>query len=152
MEDPVSERYGVGEGARGRVLVVEAHVHNGRFMRRILWAHGYGVVLAADARGAWAAIEDGVPDVVVSDVDAWDDQGRWLVTEVRARFPRMPIVVTSAMNEDLISLVRRGATALLPKPFHPEDLLSVVRIALSESVRRMPAAAPVEARVLGRTP
>lgn len=143
------EPYGEGEGVRGRVLVVDDDARIGRFVRRILTATGYGVTLARDVGCAWTSLGE-APDVLLCDVAAPGRERQWFVSEVRARFRRLPIVVTSGREENLSALVRRGATAFVPKPFHPDDLVDVVGTALSESARRIPVATITDAWALSR--
>jgi DNA-binding NarL/FixJ family response regulator len=81
---------------------------------------------AATATAAAAAL----PRVIVSDVRMPGTTGIQLLEHLRAdtRFQRIPVVLLTAkaMTVDRIEGFKAGADAYLPKPFHPEELLSIL--------------------------
>ncbi|KAL7564166.1 hypothetical protein ACA910_021140 [Epithemia clementina (nom. ined.)] len=74
--------------------------------------------------------EKSLPDVIVSDVRMPGMDGIELLSTLRAdaRYQRIPVVLLTAkaMTIDRIAGFKAGADAYLPKPFHPEELLSIL--------------------------
>ena len=80
----------------------------------------------------WAA-EDGVGDLIITDVIMPDENGLDLIPRLKRVRPELRIVVMSAQNT-LMTAVRateRGAFEYLPKPFDLTELVAVVQRALS---------------------
>lgn len=71
-----------------------------------------------------------LPDVIVSDVRMPDTDGIELLSILRSdpRYQRIPVVLLTAkaMTIDRIAGYKAGADAYLPKPFHPDELLSIL--------------------------
>lgn len=103
-----------------------------------LYDHGYQVTACADADALLDICakpnSDGelpmVPDVIVSDIRMPGKDGLELLGLIRAdeRLERVPVILLTAkaMTEDRIAGFRAGADAYLPKPFDPEELLSII--------------------------
>ena len=88
--------------ARRRVLVVDDSATTRSLVRSILEAAGYEVAVAADGAEAWAKLQEGRPDLVVSDVDMPRMDGFTLCEAVR-RSPRtrdLPFVLVTALGSD----------------------------------------------------
>jgi DNA-binding NtrC family response regulator len=81
-------------------------------------------------------------DLVVTDLRMPLLSGEDVVREVRRRNPTLPIVVMSghATSTDIASLQALGMNAFLPKPFTPDQILSIVRTLFGSTVRRVDAA------------
>jgi DNA-binding NtrC family response regulator len=80
------------------------------------------------ARAEWitSAIETHRPDVVLLDIQLPGVDGLQVLEAVRARWPRLPIVVMTAFGgPETGELARRcGATGYLDKPFQMDDLMA----------------------------
>lgn len=70
------------------------------------------------------------PDVIVSDIRMPEMDGLELLGEIRSdkRLVEVPVVLLTAkgMAEDRIAGFKAGADAYVPKPFDPEELLSII--------------------------
>ena len=115
---------------------------------------GLAVRTAADVAGALAAVDEAVPDVAVVDVGLGrdPDAGFTLCRELRARFPRLPILFLTGREDelDVISGLRLGADDYLGKGISLAQLVARVRTLLRrvEALGRPPAA-PDEVRRVG---
>lgn len=71
-----------------------------------------------------------VPDAIVSDIRMPGKDGLELLGLIRAdeRLERVPVILLTAkgMTEDRIAGYKAGADVYLPKPFSPEELLSII--------------------------
>ncbi len=112
-------------------------------VRRALTAAGFLVRTIDTAAGLAQLIDDGVGDVVVSDVMFPDGNGLDGLPGLLARRPGLKVIVVSAANT-LSTAVRAtevGAFDYLPKPFDLDELTRAVTSAVA-------ATAPSAARVL----
>ena len=94
---------------------------------------GYVVKSTGTASNLWQWIEDGIGDLVITDVVMPDDNGLDLLPRIRAARPNLKVIVMSARNT-LMTAVQaneRGAFEYLPKPFDLEVLKLVVWKALN---------------------
>src|SRR5262245_45881353 len=75
-----------------------------------------------------AAVEQHEPDVVVLDHEMPGVDGLSLITLLRGRWPRLPLVLTSAFCDPVIveQALRAGATRYLDKPFRLRALLTEI--------------------------
>jgi CheY-like chemotaxis protein len=72
---------------------------------------------ACDGEAAWQALEEELPDLLLTDVDMPRLDGLELLRRVRARWPRLPVVVltTRGTDEDRGHAMSLGASAYLVK-------------------------------------
>ena len=109
-----------------------------------LYDQGYQVTACADADALLEVCAtpkaDGelppVPDVIVSDIRMPGKDGLELLSLLRAdeRLHRVPVILLTAksLTKDRIEGYKAGADAYLPKPFNPDELLSII----DNSIRR----------------
>ena len=114
------------------ILLVEDEKKAREVFARILRHAGYAVTEAADGLEALSLLEDLPCDLVVSDILMPKLNGYALVARVRAKWPNMPIILTSGyLSPDAAKAVLNGSVDFLPKPIDPIALIETVR-------RRMP--------------
>lgn len=144
-----------------RVLIVDDSVVVRRILTDTLSAHPQIDVVAAAATGAIALsrLEQLSPDVVTLDVEMPGMNGLDLLSEIRSRHPRLPVIMFSSLTERaaMITLdaLARGATDYVTKPTHSnsrEEAAEYVRgelvprlLGLGGLAARGPAPAPVVA-------
>ena len=109
-----------------------------------LYDQGYQVTACADADALLEVCAlpkaDGelppVPDVIVSDIRMPGKDGLELLGLLRSdeRLARVPVILLTAksLTKDRIEGYKAGAYAYLPKPFNPDELLSII----DNSIRR----------------
>ena len=100
--------------------------------RAIEWALddlGVDVRVATSGRDVLRLVEEIVPDAVVLDVILEDVDGVTLCGQIRARWPRLPIVLASGRDADFPGVQEAIAdrrTTFLQKPFDIETLLATI--------------------------
>ncbi len=101
-------------------------------MRRALEAAGHEVTEAADAESALALLQPGAFDVVSTDVLMPRVDGRTFLDNLSDRGQAPPVIVVTAdvQNSTREECLRRGAVAVVNKPFAPEVLNAAVSSAL----------------------
>ena len=116
------------------VLVVEDDVRLRALLVTLLSEAGYNVVDAANVDTALALerAHTGTLDLICTDVVMPGRPVRELISEVRARRPRVAILICSGYSEDehIVRGIGSGEFKLLDKPFTRERLLMAVRAAL----------------------
>jgi two-component system nitrogen regulation response regulator GlnG len=120
---------------------------------------GYQVRTTGTASMLWQWINDGLGDLVITDVVMPDENGLDLIPRVRKLRPDLRVIVMSAQNT-LLTAVRateRGAYEYLPKPFDLNELVGLVERALTQPRSSPPPAKPMAGEeerlpLIGRSP
>lgn len=100
----------------------------------VLEKAGYEVLTASSAKQAWELICSGSVDLVLSDHLMPAMTGGELAKQVKARFPDLPVVLLSGVNE--IPLGYDCADAFLSKAEGPEHLCKEVAAVLNNAAMR----------------
>ncbi len=125
-------------------------------LERALAGNGLTPRIFAKARAALAALAQGAPDVLFTEIDLAGQSGLELLRAVHDINPALPVIVTAG-NPDLNSAVssyKAGAFEYLPKPLDVLEALSVVKRAARARPFVNGMCDPVHhiAEVLGRAP
>ncbi len=118
------------------VLVVEDSRVVRLLVREILESEGYATLEACDGAAALDCLRaaERRPELVITDLDMPRLGGVALLRAMREdeRLSRIPTVVLTGMDDDraLEAAHAAGALAVVMKPFHMEELLSVTAAAL----------------------
>jgi len=111
----------------GTVLYVEDNAENRMLVRRVLMAEGYTVMEAANARAAFQAIEQTVPNLILMDINMPDVDGYTLTSEFRKirRLDQVPIVALTAnvMKGDMERSMAAGCDGYIQKPIDIDTLV-----------------------------
>jgi len=123
-----------------RILVVDDSRLARAALRRTLDHAGHHVTEAADADSALLLLKEGGFDLVSSDVLMPGLDGRAFLDALTGRPGSPPVLVVTAdvQNSTREELLRRGAAAVVTKPFAPDVLLAAVDAALAERPRADP--------------
>jgi two-component system nitrogen regulation response regulator GlnG len=114
------------------VIVVDDDAAIRTVVRQALVRAGHLVRTTDSAAGLWKMIEDGVGDVLVTDVRLPDADGLAMIPLVAARRPGLPVIVMSAQNtlSTAVRATEQGAFDYLPKPFDLNELIRAVQSAI----------------------
>ncbi len=114
-------------------------------VRRALTRAGYAVRATETAAGLARLIDDGVGDVVISDVMFPDGNGLDGLPGLLARRPGLKVIVVSAQNtlSTAVRATEAGAFDYLPKPFDLDELVRAVASAVDASTTITDVAKPV---------
>jgi len=110
------------------ILLVEDEDRAREIFARTLQRAGYGVLEAADGLQAMSLLEKTACDLVISDILMPNLNGYALVARIRAKWPDLPIVLTSGyLSQDGGKTIMDGAVEFIPKPIDSEVLIATVR-------------------------
>jgi signal transduction histidine kinase len=124
--------------SNARILVVDDD-DGGRYLKvHILRKQGHTILEATSGGSAIAMCRQALPDLVLLDVVLPDINGLEVCRRIKAEFPGIPVLQTSAAittaHDRAVSLVG-GADAFLVEPIEPEEL-----VATANALLRMHAA------------
>ncbi len=113
-----------------QLLLVDDHRLMREGLRSLLEAQGgFEVVAEAeDGRDAVTKTRDCEPDVVVMDIGMKELNGVQATRQIRAEFPRIPVVVLStyAQEEHVLSALEAGASAYVLKISAHQELVEAI--------------------------
>ena len=118
-----------------RILVIDDEAALGENIQRMLRMPGTTVSVCVDPVKGLAEALAYPPDLVLLDVRMPGMSGEEVFQKLHAAHPALPIVFLTAFGsvESAVLAMRNGAFDYLQKPFKREDLLLVVKRALSNS-------------------
>jgi DNA-binding response OmpR family regulator len=119
---------------RGRILLIEDDAEVLATVQEMLRELGHDVLIARDAAQGLTAARAARPDVVVLDLNLPGQSGFDFLPVLRERFPRLPVIAVTAMNQpETECLVRdQGAFDYIPKPINLHVLGELVAAALRQ--------------------
>ena len=130
----------MADASKGRILVVDDDADVRTLLTRYLEIEGYEVIQAADAQGAYQALGDNPPDLVLLDVMLSPDDGLEVLSRVRKTSEVAVILLTGKGAEaDRVMGLKLGADDYVVKPFSPAE----VEARIASVLRRVnPSAKP----------
>lgn len=112
------------------ILIVDDFAPTRFLQSRILREQGYTVREADSAAQALEAVGKREPQLVLCDVHLPDTNGFALCRTLRAKYPRLQIIMTSATYRDeaaRVSAMYAGAAEFVSEPIQPAALLELVK-------------------------
>ncbi|CAG9181067.1 DNA-binding transcriptional regulator NtrC [Cupriavidus laharis] len=90
-----------------------------------------------NVRDALAALEDDVPQVLISDIRMPGGSGLDLLQAIKAKHPGLPVIIMTAYSDldSAVAAFQGGAFEYLAKPFDVDKAVELIRRALEESLR-----------------
>lgn len=110
-----------------RVLIVEDSPTQASDLRFLLEDAGFDVDEAGDGLAALATMREGLPNLIVTDLQMPRMDGLALVEAVRAEHPTVPVVLITAHGSEEIAAraLRVGAATYVPKRYLSRDLAKI---------------------------
>jgi two-component system invasion response regulator UvrY len=118
-----------------RILIVDDHAILRRGLRALLSDefHGAAIGEASNARQALEQLRKTKWDVALLDIELPEKSGLELLKELKAEWPKLPVLVLSAHPEDqfAVRVLKAGAGGYLTKESAPEELAKAIRKVLA---------------------
>ena len=123
-----------------RILVIDDEELIRETIRMKLEQGGHVVIEAANGVEGLRALEDGLFDLVVTDIIMPEQEGIETIRKIRHRDPRVAIIAISGggrgRNYQFLDIAKKlGANEALPKPFTGSQLLALVETTLRGIVK-----------------
>jgi len=117
-----------------RILIAEDERHIASFLEKGLTANGFSTSVASDGVTAAAVARDSDFDLVILDLGLPGRDGLDVLSELRRRGERLPVIVLTARDAvpDRVAGLELGADDYVTKPFSFEELLARVRARLRD--------------------
>ncbi|MCP4698700.1 MAG: response regulator [Gammaproteobacteria bacterium] len=115
-----------------RILIVEDERETGKLLKDYLDFQGFEAVHVMDGKAMMRYLAEQKTDLIILDVMLPDEDGLSLARELRRHGNNVPIIMVSALGEDVDRVVglEVGADDYLPKPVNLRELLARVRAVL----------------------
>jgi two-component system alkaline phosphatase synthesis response regulator PhoP/two-component system response regulator VicR len=114
-----------------KILAVDDQPQIVRLIQVNLQKAGFEVLSAFDGEEGLQKARDERPDLVILDVIMPKRDGFSVLREIKANpeTRHMPVIMLTvkAQDADIFEGLKEGAELYLPKPFHPTELVSLVR-------------------------
>lgn len=114
-----------------KVLVVDDQPHIVRLIQVNLEKEGFEVTTAGDGVEGLNKVREVQPDLVILDVIMPRKDGFQVLREIKMdeQFAETPVIMLTVKthNADIVEGLKEGAELYLPKPFHPKELVSLVK-------------------------
>ncbi len=106
-------------------------------LEKALAREGLAVRSFTNPRDVLAALDDDVPQVLVSDIRMPGGSGIDLLAKVKQSHPQMQVIIMTAYSDldSAVSAFQGGAFEYLPKPFDVPKAVELIRRALDECLR-----------------
>ncbi|WP_430972224.1 sigma-54-dependent transcriptional regulator [Sunxiuqinia rutila] len=130
------------------ILIIDDDVTYGLMLKTLLEKNNYEVTTVASPVEVKQLIRNNRFDVVLTDLRMPDISGMELIHLVKKQAPQTQIVMMTGYADiaTAIESIKKGAFSYIPKPLSPDELLNVIREALSAAAETKTAEAPVTAR------
>ena len=130
-----------------KILVVDDEADICRSVSKILSRKGFEVDSALNAGDAVKLLSGSTFDLVITDLMMPGTDGMELLRIIRDHYPELNVVMITgyATIDSAVKAVKLGAAGYLPKPFTPDELMTVTRKALVAK-NPSPATPPTQAR------
>jgi len=118
------------------ILVVDDSAMDRRLAGRLLEKNSeWDVLYSTDGGSALRTLDLHLPDVVLTDMQMPGMNGLELVTEMKQRFPLIPVVLMTAQGSEELAVeaLQKGAASYVPKSELAHDLQDIVSRVLAAS-------------------
>lgn len=124
----------IAQPASTSILLVEDKDSLRAVLKLALESRGHHVIEARDQPEAVAALRDGQPALVLSDLRLPNGDGIGVLRAVKELDVELPVIVMTAHGsiQDAVEAMRQGALDFLAKPVDPDHLLLLVSRALEQ--------------------
>ncbi len=111
------------------ICVIDDDVEIRQFLTDLLKHEGYDVIAPENPYQALSFVYENRPDLILLDLRMPRIDGMALLPGLRAASSDTPVVVLTAHGNPQVFLqaFEKGACEVISKPFHPVDLICVVR-------------------------
>lgn len=123
------------------VLVVDDQPHIVRLIQVNLEKEGFRVVTASDGVEGLQKVHQTNPDLVILDVIMPRKDGFEVLRDIKTDdgYSHIPVIMLTVKthNADIVEGLKEGAELYLPKPFHPKELVSLVKRVLENGTAEL---------------
>lgn len=118
-----------------RILIVEDEPGIASFLEKGLRAEGFATMVVDDGVSASRIARDDAFDLMILDLGLPGMDGRDVLSEIRRRGEKMPVVILTARKsvQDTVAGLEGGADDYVTKPFSFQEVLARIRVRLRDA-------------------
>lgn len=126
------------------IIIVDDEAPAREMVGDYLKMHGFNVTLCDGGKSLRGAIEGGVPDLVVLDLNMPEEDGLSIIRDLKSR-TNVPVIMLTATASPIDRVVglELGADDYVAKPCELRELMARIRSVLRRSAAKAPVAAEV---------
>ncbi len=119
-----------------KILVIDDEQVIAKSCERSLTEEGYDVRIALNGNDAMKMIDSEPFDLIITDMKMPGINGMDILEYTKENYPETLVILITGYStvEDAVRSIKKGAFDYIPKPFNPDELVSVVREA---SIKKM---------------
>jgi two-component system OmpR family response regulator len=123
------------------IIIVDDEAPAREMVGDYLKMHGFNVTLCDGGKSLRGAIENGVPDLVVLDLNMPEEDGLSIIRDLKSRI-NVPVIMLTATASPIDRVVglELGADDYVAKPCELRELMARIRSVLRRSTAKVPAA------------
>jgi DNA-binding response OmpR family regulator len=123
------------------IIIVDDEAPAREMVGDYLKMHGFNVTLCDGGKSLRGAIENGVPDLVVLDLNMPEEDGLSIIRDLKSRI-NVPVIMLTATASPIDRVVglELGADDYVAKPCELRELMARIRSVLRRSTAKAPAA------------
>jgi two-component system OmpR family response regulator len=123
------------------IIIVDDEAPAREMVGDYLKMHGFNVTLCDGGKSLRGAIESGVPDLVVLDLNMPEEDGLSIIRDLKSRI-NVPVIMLTATASPIDRVVglELGADDYVAKPCELRELMARIRSVLRRSTAKAPAA------------
>lgn len=120
------------------ILIVDDDVTFCLLLKKLLEKHQYQVKTLFSPKGVKRLVQQEFYDVVLTDLRMPDVSGMDLIRLIKAESPSTQTIIMTGYADisSAIQSIKQGAFNYIPKPFQPEEVLSIIREALEVAEKK----------------
>jgi two-component system OmpR family response regulator len=129
------------------IIIVDDEAPAREMVGDYLKMHGFNVTLCDGGKSLRGAIESGVPDLVVLDLNMPEEDGLSIIRDLKSR-TNVPVIMLTATASPIDRVVglELGADDYVAKPCELRELMARIRSVLRRSTAKAPAAVETGAK------
>jgi len=133
------------------IIIVDDEAPAREMVGDYLKMHGFSVTLCDGGKSLRSAIESGMPDLVVLDLNMPEEDGLSIIRDLKTRTNNVPVIMLTATASPIDRVVglELGADDYVAKPCELRELMARIRSVLRRSTA---AKAPAAAETAGAKP
>jgi two-component system response regulator HydG len=120
------------------ILVIDDDIDMCHLLDRFLTKNGFSVQVAYSKENAFALIDKGSYDVVLSDFRLGNTDGREILNKVREKDPSTQVIIITGYSDVKVAVdvIKLGAYDYITKPLLPDEILLLVKRAIAKKESR----------------
>lgn len=117
-----------------KILIIDDEIHILEYLKNVFEDNGYLTVTAQDGKAGLEALKNHKPDLITLDLQMPNEGGTDFFRRFRSdeKFKHTPILVVTGQDDPHRSLKPEKVTAIVHKPFDPDELIRLVKESIGD--------------------